>query len=92
LISVWALLSQQYNPPYLAAGRTVYRGQQLSPGRSAAAAVMAHVEQQRAQHDAALSVRHVRLIVHHHLAAAVVLDAQEPRREGAEELLEGLGG
>ena len=59
-------------------------GKQLRLGCQPAAAVMAHPGQDVAQRPGPPSG--VRLIDHLHLAAAVALDAQEPRRERGERL------
>ena len=57
-----------------------------------AAAVVAHPGEEIAERQGALTLGAVRLVNHGRLAAAVALDAEEPRREGAERLAQGLGG
>ena len=66
-------------------------GEQLRLARQAAAAVMAHAGEESAQRYLASAAGGVRLVQHAHLATAVALDAQEPRREGTERLGHGLG-
>lgn len=51
---------------------------------------MPYASEVLAQRPVAPGLR-VRLVVHQHLAAAIALDAQEPRREGAERLAQRLG-
>jgi hypothetical protein len=83
-----ALPLLQHDPPHRTAAGAIDAGQQLRPARAPAAAVAAHpVEDVADQH---LALGHVRLGDHPLLPAAIAHDPQEPRRERAQRLVEGL--
>ena len=80
----------QHDPPHRTAGYTLDAGQLAPPWLQA----------RRSRHDASgrgcragcgPATSGVRLVDHLHLAAAVALDAQEPRGERGERLVHGLG-
>jgi hypothetical protein len=77
------------NPPQRPAADALDDGQQFRLLCPAAAAVVPQpVEDGTVQH---VVLPHVRLGARLDLAAALAFDAQEPRREGGERLVEGLG-
>ena len=73
-----------------AVGDTPDAGEQLRLPCAAATAVVTHAGKDDAERQTALRLGDVRLIDHAHLAAAIALDAQEPRREGTERLVQHL--
>ena len=66
-------------------------GDQFGPPCPAAAAVVAHTGEEIAERHGALTLGAVRLVNHGRLTAAVALDAEEPRREGAQRFGQCLG-
>lgn len=83
-------VADQHDTPHWSAARSLNTGQQLGPAGEPATAVMAHAGEDIEERP--VSPRRVTLVDRAHLAAAVALDPQKPRREGAERVAQGLGG
>jgi hypothetical protein len=91
LRSLWELWPPGPEPIDALERRPADAGEQFRLLRPSAAAVVPHsVEDVVDQHVGASL--HVHLVDHPHLAAAIALDPEEPRREGVERLVEGLLG
>jgi hypothetical protein len=84
-----ALTLAQHDAAHRPTADALDTGQQLRLPCPAATALVAHLREDGA--DRHVGPREVHLADHLHLAAAIALDAQEPRRKRGERLIQRLG-